>query len=167
MKIRQLSNKYDIRALNTNDVDMIYDLCCLNDVFYKYHPPFVTKESILEDMEALPPNKEKKDKYYIGFFDGETLAAIMDLILNFPQEKTAWIGLFMMNKAFQGNGVGTSIISECLNYLSEEGYLKIQLGIDKGNPQSTAFWSKNMFQPIKETIANDGYAYIIVERILE
>ena len=40
----------------------------------------VTVESILEDMEALPPNKGYEDKHYIGFFYEDTLAAVMNLI---------------------------------------------------------------------------------------
>ena len=57
MDIRLLSRKYAVRKLNINDVDIIYDMSCKNEIFYKYHPPFVTKESIIEDMEALPPHK--------------------------------------------------------------------------------------------------------------
>jgi len=30
---------------------------CENNFFYKYHPPFVTKRSIVDDMNALPANK--------------------------------------------------------------------------------------------------------------
>ena len=50
MDIRSLSKKYDVRALDINDVDTIYDMSCKNEIYYKYHPPFVTKESIVEDI---------------------------------------------------------------------------------------------------------------------
>ena len=68
MDIRLLSKKYKVRTLGIHDVDTIYEMCCKNEIFYQYHPPFVTKESIVEDMSALPPNKRSDDKYYIGFF---------------------------------------------------------------------------------------------------
>ena len=42
MDIRLLSRKYAVRKLNINDVDIIYDMSCKNEIFYKYHPPFVT-----------------------------------------------------------------------------------------------------------------------------
>ena len=67
MDIRSLSKKYTVRKLDINDVDIIYDISSKNEIFYQYHPPFVTKESIIEDMEALPPHKNYDDKYYIGF----------------------------------------------------------------------------------------------------
>lgn len=46
----------------------------------------MTKESILDDMEALPPGKSREDKYYVGFFGGGSLAAIVDLILGYPEK---------------------------------------------------------------------------------
>ena len=61
----------------------------------------MTKESIHEDMNMLPPNKSKEDKFYIGFFDNHILVAVMDLIINFPDNKTAFIGLFMMSKSIK------------------------------------------------------------------
>ena len=37
--------------------------------------------------------------------------------------------------------------------LKAVGYREIQLGVDKGNPQSLAFWTKNGFEVLRE----DGY----------
>ena len=110
MDIRLLSRKYAVRKLNINDVDIIYDMSCKNEIFYKYHPPFVTKESIIEDMEALPPHKNYEDKYYIGFFENDSLVANMDLILGYPTDEIAFIGLLMTNVLYQNKGVGSNIV---------------------------------------------------------
>ena len=75
MNINLLSADFKIRKLDKNDVDIIYNLSSKNKIFYQYHPPFVTKESIEEDIEALPPNKSVKDKYYMGFFDNESCSS--------------------------------------------------------------------------------------------
>lgn len=42
------------------------------------------------------------------------LIAVMDLILKYPNDETAFIGLFMVDSASQGKGTGTAIIEECL-----------------------------------------------------
>ena len=160
MEIKSLSNKFDVRKLGETDIESIFELSSENKLFYQYHPPFVTRESIRKDMEALPPGKNNKDKYYIGFFEKGTLVAIMDLILNYPADDTAFIGLFMMHPNYQGSGTGSGIIAECAGFLLESGFKKIRLGIDKGNPQSSAFWKKNGFVTIEEN------KYIIMERIL-
>lgn len=70
VEITEISKNYQVRRLGRDDVDAIYELCRENQIFYRYHEPFVTKESILDDMEALPPGKSREDKYYVGFFDG-------------------------------------------------------------------------------------------------
>lgn len=95
MEINNLSDTWNVRKLDREDIELIYDLMKDNTIFYQYHPPFVTRESILEDMEALPPGKEYDDKYYIGFFQDNSLVAIMDLILDYPTENIAFIGLFI------------------------------------------------------------------------
>ena len=150
MKIKDLSKTFYVRKLDKDDIELIYDLSCKNHIYYQYHPPFVTRESILDDMKALPPGKSYDDKYYIGFFENDSLVAIMDLILDYPTKGIAFIGLFMTNIQYQHKGIGSNIISEITMSLKSLGYRKIRLGVDKGNPQSYSFWSKNNFKAISE-----------------
>ena len=145
-----LSATFTVRQLHASDIDRIYDLCAENKIFYQYHPPFVTRERILQDLEALPPGKDISDKFYIGFFDAQTLVAVLDLILDYPENGTDFVGFFMMNIDFQGRGTGSKIIQECSAYLKTTGCRKIRLGVDHGNPQSIAFWKKNGFQVVGE-----------------
>lgn len=160
MEINCLSKKFYVRKLDKNDVEMIYEMSCKNKIFYQYHPPFVTKESIMNDMKALPPDKGYDDKFYVGFFEKESLVAIMDLILDFPAEKIAFIGLFMTNIQYQNKGIGSEIISEIVTQLKLLGYKKMRLGVDKGNMQSYSFWSKNNFKTISED------EYILMELVI-
>ena len=160
MDIELLSKKYEVRRLGINDVDAIYEMSCKNEIFYKYHPPFVTKQSIVEDMEALPPNKSYDDKYYIGFFEDNTLVANMDLILGYPTEEIAFIGLIMTNVLYQNKGVGSQIVRDVCTYLKLLGYKKVRIGVDKENPQSNSFWNKNGFCIITEN------EYYVMELVL-
>ena len=157
-----LSNTYQVRKLTVDDIDDIYKLCCGNQFFYEFHPPFVTYDSIAEDMSALPVNKTKDDKYYIGFYLDNALIAIMDLIIGYPKEDIAFIGFFMTDKSIQSKGIGSSIISDCVAYLKKCSFIKVRLGVDKGNPQSFNFWTKNSF------IVDDSFdgEYIVMERTL-
>ena len=145
MNIKLLSKKQEVRILDRNNVDLIYAMSCENKIYYQYHPPFVTKESIVEDMKALPPNKGYDDKYYICFFEEDSLIANMDLILGYPTDEIAFIGLFMTNVHLQNKGVGSNIIQDVCNYLKQLGYKKVRIGVDKENPQSNSFWKKNGF----------------------
>ena len=145
MDIHLLSKDYTVRRLDENDMDRIYALSCGNKTYYKYHPPFVTRESILADLNALPPGKSREDKYYVGFFQGQDLVALMDLILAYPTEDSAWIGLFMVHAQYQHKGTGSRIMGGVRACLQQSGYARIRLGVDIGNPQSYAFWTKNRF----------------------
>ena len=165
LNIEILSKSYFVRRLNQRDVDSIYALCRENTIFYQYHPPFVTKESILKDMTALPPEKSMEDKYYLGFFAQDELVAVMDLILNYPKPDIAFIGFFMMNDRYQGRGIGSQIVDEVTAHLKACGFNEMRLGIDKGNPQSTHFWRKNGFQVIREVPQGDG-VILLAERSL-
>ena len=102
------SQKYAVRPLTAGDVDKILALCAENEQFYRYHPPLATRESVLEDMTALPPGKCAADKHYLGFFDRETLVTVLDLIERYPKNDTAYIGFFMTKKERQGRGLGTA-----------------------------------------------------------
>lgn len=166
MNIADLSLQYNVRKLTADDVDSIYELSVENPMFYQYCPPFVTKESILEDMKALPPRTSYEDKFYVGFFKGEKLIAVMDLIFNFPDTQTAFIGLFMMSKAEQGKGIGSGIIRECGHFIQSQGYSFIRLGFAKGNPQSEAFWKKNGFVETGVESDNGSYTVVVMQKNL-
>lgn len=166
MDIEKLSDRFEIRKLCEMDADQVLDLCVGNPLFYEYHPPLATKESILEDMSALPPNKESCDKYYVGYYDADSLVAVVDIVLDYPQIKVAYVGFFMVDISYQGKNVGTSIVEEMVSYLKELGFEKIRLAIDEGNPQSESFWVKNGFQKTGERSASDFSAYLPMEREL-
>lgn len=166
MDVSLLSKKYTVRKLNELDVVETYELCRKNTLYYQYCPPFVTKESIISDMDSLPPNKELNDKYYIGYYDRENLIAIMDLIMNFPDEMTAYIGLFMTDVDIQNKGIGSEIIEELCVYLKDIGMAKVRLGWVKGNSQAENFWHKNKFVEIGQLCEMDRYTVVIGERHL-
>lgn len=163
MNINDLSKNYVIRYLDENDRDIVYDLCKENNQFYEYCPPMVNKDAILDDLKALPPNKEYKDKYYVGYFKENELIAILDLIDKYPDDNTVWIGLFMMKKSYQAKGIGSKIIDDLTKQIKELGYQYIKLAWAKGNKQSEHFWLKNGF--IKTGKEKDNKLYIAIEAI--
>ena len=95
MNINLFSNKYKVRKLTEKDIPIIYKLCSGNIIYYTYCPPFVDKERIIEDMTELPPGKGREDKYYVGFFDGDQLIGVLDIIDGYPRKEIAYIGFFM------------------------------------------------------------------------
>lgn len=166
MDISRLSSGYLVRRLGENDIEDIFALCRKNELYYKYCPPFVTRRSIADDMKALPPRKEASDKYYLGYYDGDKLIAVMDLIMGFPDEKTAFIGFFMTDTSVQKAGIGSGIIRDLCAGLRDMGLTGIRLGWVKENPQAEHFWRKNGFLKTGVTYDTDNYTVVVAQRIL-
>lgn len=154
--IKNLSKRYNVRKLNLDDVEMIYTFCKRNTKYYEYCGKELSIELIENDLNIAPPNIPLEKKYYIGFFDNNSLVAIVDLITGYPNCDYVYIGFFMMNCDLQGKGIGSTIITEMLEYLHKQCFLKCQLGIDKNNPQSNHFWRKNGFEVIREIELDEG-----------
>lgn len=150
VNVKKMSSVYETRLMTKDDVSIIYNLCVKNKLYYKYFHEDITKELVEEDLTITPPGISIAQKYYMGFFKGDTLVAVMDLIDGYPKEEIAFIGFFMMNTEFQGKEAGSSIISEVMSYLKEIGYSTVRLAIIKENPQATHFWAKNKFEVIDE-----------------
>ena len=166
MDIAKFSKRYHVRSLDQGDIDAIFALCSRNGLYYDHCPPFVSRESIGRDMRALPPGKTLADKYYLGYFDGEKLIAVMDFIASYPNAATAFIGFFMTDTSVQNTGIGSRIIDELCSYLPEIGFTGVRLGWVKGNPQAEHFWHKNGFTETGDTYNTDGYTVIIAEKAL-
>lgn len=166
MNVQLFSDKYTVRTLNDENIDEIYELLSKNVLYYEYCPPFVTRQRILDDISALPPEKTARDKYYIGFYQQDKLIAVMDFIDGYPEKEIAYIGFFMTDVSIQNRGVGTEIIDYLCKHLAGLGYHSVRLAYVKGNPQAEHFWLKNCFAPIMETKSNVADKVILAERSL-
>lgn len=165
MDIQLLSKTYRVTRLEEKDVPAVFELCSKNPQYYRYCPPAVTEEGIREDLRALPPGKRMEDKYYLGFWDGGSLVAVMDLIQEYPDTETVWIGFFMMNADMQGRGVGSDLVGEICDCLKRR-FPYARLGYVKGNRQSEAFWIKNGFRPTGTVTRTENYEIIVMEKRL-
>ena len=166
MDIGSLSKSCRARRLNEDDIEEIYRLCSRNTLYYRHCPPFVTKESIACDMKALPRGKDLSDKYYLGYYDGDRLIAVLDLILSFPDKDTAFIGFFMTDVKVQNAGIGSGIIGSLLSYLKSVGFSRVRLGWVRGNPQAECFWKKNGFTETGISYETGGYTVVVAQRAL-
>lgn len=164
MNFESISKKYQVRQLKESDIEVIYDLCKENELYYKHCPPFVTKESIREDLFKLPPNKTLDDKFFLGFFDNEELLCVIDLIVNYPKENTAFLGFFMLEKKYQGKGIASGIFQELSTFLKSNHFNAIRLGYVKGNQQSEFFWKKNGFLPVGLEVKQPEYTVVVLEK---
>ena len=165
LDISQFSTRYRVRRMRDADADAILYFCLQNTLYYRYCGKQPARDLILQDLHVTPPGIPQDKKYYVGYYDGDVLVALLDLIDGYPEPAYAFLGFFMMDAGLQGLGLGSAIVQELFRYLKEQGFLSVRLGIDKGNPQSTHFWKKNGFQVLRE-VKQDGDMILLAEKRL-
>ena len=163
--IDQLSKHYSCRILTEKDILSILSLYESNPLYFQYCPPKPNLASVKEDMLRLPEGKAKADKFYVGFWNNSKLVAVMDFVYAYPDEETVFIGLFMVDQAYQRKGIGSQIVTEALAYFTKN-FRKARLAYVKGNPQSRHFWEKQGFKPIGCKVKQELYTVVIVEQSL-
>lgn len=166
IQVQNLSSNYAVKRIMKEDIDALYELCKGNPHYYQHMKMQPTIENLTESMMELPPGKKLEDKYFVGFWENDKLIAILDLIAGYPKEETAFIGWFMMNKAYQGKGLGSEIVQGIWCELGNVGFQKARLGCIKGNFEAQNFWIKNGFVLTGSESAAENYIVIGMEREL-
>ncbi|VJY24321.1 GNAT family acetyltransferase [Streptococcus pneumoniae] len=104
-------------------------------------------------MLCLPEGKAKADKFFVGFWNGFwngfDLVAVMDFVYAYPDEETVFIGLFMVDQAYQRKGIGSHIVTEALAYFAKN------------------FRKARFFKSIGCEVKQELYTVVIVEQSLE
>lgn len=166
MNIQDLSTTYIVKRIENTDIDAVLALYTSNPLYFEHCPPFPNKQSVKDDLLALPAGKNINSKYYLGFWDNQKLVAVADIITEYPNDDYVFIGLFMLAKDYQGKGKGTAIISECLAAFKSFGYKYARLGYVKTNLQAEAFWLKNGFAPTGTECVQPLYTVVVAEKTL-
>ena len=164
--IHKLSQKFTVRRLVEEDADMINEYCKKNQLYYQILNQKVSKESIINDMNITPLDIPISQKYYIGFFEKEKMIALMDLIDVYPDEKTAYIGFFMIEKELHNQGIGTQFITELSSVLSDFGFTHCRLGIDQNNSTGIHFWQKYDFHIINKVQREDSVILVAEKELI-
>ncbi len=160
------SGHFSLRRLGEEDIPAVLALCEKNGLYFRYYPPSATAESIRADMAALPPGKTAEDKYYLGYFSEGRLTAVLDLILRYPDEETAFIGFFMVELDEQRRGLGSRLIGELEAALRAEGFTRLRLAWVKHNPQAAHFWKKNGLKEVRTFQDAEGRHIVLAEKTL-
>lgn len=164
LPVEELSENFTVRMLQVSDVPEMLRLAQSNPLYYQYMQPDPTTENLAADLTALPPKRTLADKHFFGWFDGERLVAMMDLILHHPGENGAFIGWFMVDGARQGCGLGRRLVEDVLAMLQKHGVTEVRLGRIEGNAQSEHFWQVCGFVDAGLSYDTDGYRVLVMNR---
>ena len=166
LPVDMLSGAYAVRELMPADVPQMLRVARSNPLFYQYMQPDPTAENLAADLTALPPRRTLADKHFFGWFEGERLVAMMDLIWRHPKPDMAFIGWFILEGSLQGKGLGRRLVSDVLAMLKSQGVTEVRLGRIEGNPQSEHFWHVCGFAENGLGYDTDNYHVVIMAKKL-
>ena len=118
-----------LRSLEEGDLPQVLTLYQRNTFYNSVAleaPP--TLESCQEDLAALPPGREPRHKLFLGLFQGEVLAAVLDLVEGYPDEGSLYIGLLELAVEFHRQGLGTRLVRALKTAAGEAGFSALRLG---------------------------------------
>ena len=165
MNPQDLSSRYTVRCVTEADIAAALELLRTNPAYFRIVPPEQTFESVAFDIRRLPPRTVPEDKFYLGFWDGETLAALLDLILHYPNRQTAFFGFFMLASSRQGRGEAAALMEEAVAAL-RRSFSAVRLGVAAGNTRAEHFWTKLGFVPTGVVIPEEAYKIVVMEKTL-
>lgn len=142
-----------LRPLGEKDLPQILALYQSNPAYNALAldgPP--TLKICREDMLELPPGRLPEHKLFLGFFEGNCLAAVWDLVLGYPEESTLYLGLLELAKTHQHQGLGSRLVKALIFKAKTTGFTAMRLGCLEQNHLGLAFWKKMGFTEEDRTL---------------
>ena len=161
-----LSKTYMVTDAFEDDFEELYRLFCSNREYFGYFSLKSSRDALRRDMTILPDSCAAEQKHFVAYRDADGMAALMDLIEGYPDAKTCYIGLFMVDHARAGQGKGSAIMTELSDALKTLGYEKLRLAYGKDYRHAEHFWAKNGFVPVREAYLEEYGELIVAERVL-
>jgi GNAT superfamily N-acetyltransferase len=114
---------------------------------------------------ALPEGKGYEDKFVFGIFSGQTMVGCIDLLRGFPEERTAHIGLLLIDEEHQRQGIGEDALRQLESFVRAWGSCSLlRAGVVGTNSDVLPFW---IGQGFRRTGESKPYSYNHVESSVE
>ncbi len=163
-QLRMKMQQYRIEIISEKNIDDVLALFQTNVYFFsRTQEHSVTRTECISDITDLPSGMDIKSKTYIALYQEGKCIAIIDLIEGYPNDKTIFLGLFILDASTQGRGVGKNILNDIMEVSKKMGFEKMELGCHETNEKGFEFWSKMRFHEVRRTVREmDGKEYIII-----
>jgi GNAT superfamily N-acetyltransferase len=100
-----------------------------------------------DDFASLPPGSRLEDKHVFGLVDSQgRIVAMLEAIRGYPEPRTWWIGLMMVDPGRRRGGVGAAFHAGFERWVAAQDDHQLSLGVVSANSGGLRFWG------------NQGYA---------
>lgn len=145
-----------IRKVGEAELGQLYDLECSNNAYNRLcmgHD--ITWEETVRETTDVPDSFDPARKHFLGFWDGERLAAVADLLVGYPRDGVWFIGLLMVDGRLHGQGYGRRIVRGIAEAAKGRADA-LRLGVVAENAAGLAFWQAMGFAEIYRTQVPSG-----------
>lgn len=150
--IRALGSDFDVRRLTEADIGDVYTLARDNRRYYRSIGAKPSRATLTEVITRVPEGAAPNSKHCVGFFDGDDLVAVLDLICGYPEANDAFIGWFMVAAERQRQGIGSQIMADVRATMHAQGYDFLQVVAPSHNEETLAFWYSQGFREAEAEI---------------
>jgi|WetSurMetagenome_2_1015567.scaffolds.fasta_scaffold294576_2 diamine N-acetyltransferase len=102
-------------------------------------------DAALKELKEVPPGKSAYDKFFYGIQLSGKYIGCFDLIRNYPDSKTAFIGLLLLIESEQNKSYGVQVLQYIKNLAKQWGCSRLRLGVIEKNQRALAFWKREGF----------------------
>ena len=109
------------------------------------HPPGPADAQ--STLMFVPEGKSPDDKAVFGVWAGDELVGILDLLLRHPDDETVYLGLLLIDRDRQGQGIGAAACQALERdlLLRWPWARRLRLGVVRSNDQVLGFWRRMGF----------------------
>jgi ribosomal protein S18 acetylase RimI-like enzyme len=145
------------KALCGGDVDELFEFMTRCTAFFEMvegRKPGRGDAALLlvERPDAVAP----EHKLLVGLRTPQGLAGVLDLLLGYPDDKTWYIGLLILDPNKRGAGLGAAVYSATQQWAAQRGARRIQLIVQEQNPSALKFWQAMGFREIGRAVQQAG-----------
>lgn len=149
--MEQTKNKFTLETITEEVFDRVLKIYDTNKEYFMVSMNAKpSMESVIEDMNAIPPKSSFEKKNYCLIKLNGIDIGVIDYLINYPDEDAIYIGLFMIDGRFHRKGCGREFLKEFIPIIKSQGYKRIRLGVLDRNINALKFWTNFGFKIVKE-----------------
>ena len=130
--------------VNEGNIQEALHIYKANPMYFSLFGDQPSMESLEKDLKAKPDGVSSENKHYCLIKKAGESIGLIDAIMSYPEEKSIYIGLYMMKHHRKGSG--KEAWKEIERQVLHKGYQAIQLSVIAKNISALNFWEHNGFQ---------------------